>query len=108
MQDETIKNILDNINQGIEKINKKIDEMNESISCLGKDYIRHDEQIKMIKERNEKKDAQLASIIRENEQQHNNIIKEQDKLKRQQYIWSGALIIIAFFAKDLINLILKK
>ena len=108
MSEETNKIILTNIQESVKEINDKLDKMTTNVSCLREDFIRHDEQIKIIKERNDKKDIQLATVMAENESAHNVLSDKTDKLYKQQWIWTGAIAVIVFVAWYIIPLFLKK
>ena len=107
MSEETNKLILTNIQESVREINDKLDKMTSNISCLREDFIRHDEQIKIIKERNEKKDKELITVMADNEYAHNTLNDKTDKLYKQQWIWTGAIAVIVFLAGYVMPLILN-
>jgi len=107
MSEETTKIILENIQENVEKINEKLDKMELSQNCLREDFIRHDEQIKMIKERNDRKDKEVIEIISKNDKEHGVIKDKFDGLNIKMAIYAGAIGVIAFLAQYLFKFLTK-
>ena len=111
MDDKTFNVIIQNIDKTLKEINERFENYMKETSCsikeLNESRIRHDEQINMIKERNANKDKELVSIIAQNAKEHQEIMKEQNLLKKQQWIWTGAIAVIVFVIQYIIQIIIK-
>lgn len=112
MNEETIKQIITNIDEKLDAIQKQFETYMKDTSCQIKELnefrIRHDEQITMIKERNKNKDIEIITVMANNAKEHEALIKEQNILKKQQWIWTGAIAVIVFVAQFVVNFILKR
>lgn len=108
MSEETTKIILENIQDNVHSIKDKLDKLDGSISCLREDYIRHDEQIRMIKERNDKKDRELVEVVAKNEKEHLDVKDKFDKLNIKMAMYAGAIGVIVFLAQYLFKYLTDK
>lgn len=111
MDNKTFNVIIQNIDKTLKEINERFEAYVKETSCsikeLNESRIRHDEQINMIKERNANKDKELVSIIAQNAKEHQEIMREQNLLKKQQWIWTGAIAVIVFVIQYIIQIIIK-
>lgn len=109
MNEETIKQIITNIDEKLDAIQKNFESYMKDTSCQIKELnefrIRHDEQISMIRDRNKNKDIELVKVMEDNAKEHAALLKEQNILKKQQWIWTGAIAVIVFVAQFVVSFI---